>query len=112
MAINLTESAIKEIKTVMDQQKLELSNFCLEITVTGSCSGPQYNLGFREKQTFNSLNETAFSFGDLEVIVHNRMASYLELTTVDYVVDGDRKGFIFIKPESGCGNGSCGNCGC
>lgn len=112
MAIKLTDPAVKEIKRVMEQQKLELSDYVIEVSVGGSCSGPQYRIGFRKKESIDSLNETSYFFDNLEVIIDNTMAPYLDFTTVDYFVSDDKKGFVFIKPESGCGNGSCGSCGC
>lgn len=106
MAIVLTEKAAKEVKRIMDDQKLEAGTV-LRVGVTGGgCSGFSYALGF-DKQ-FDDKVDSRFEYHGVPVVVDKKSALYLDGTTVDFYDGIERRGFTFDNPNAvkSCGCGS------
>lgn len=104
-----TERAIREVKTVMQDQGFSLEEFVLEAGVVGGgCSGFSYKLGFKEKTKVEPARETVFTFDGVDVAVNNRSLLYLTGTTVDFHEGLNKRGFSFGNPniKSTCGCGS------
>lgn len=107
MNVTLTENAVKEIKRIITEQAEEGQTLRLRMAVRGGgCSGFQWKLELdpdapREKD--NVLQQDG-----VEVIVDQRSAMYIDGTTVDYVNDLNRMGFVCTNPsvKSTCGCGS------
>src|SRR5262249_49091801 len=107
MPILLTEAAAKEIKTIIDEQKLPAEATRLRVGVKGGgCSGFSYML---------DLTEEAKAEGDEELESHGvkilcDMKSYLYLNGVeiDFKDEVMGRGFVFKNPNatSTCGCGS------
>ncbi|MBI2462061.1 MAG: iron-sulfur cluster assembly accessory protein [Candidatus Rokubacteria bacterium] len=104
MAVNVTESAIKQVKQLIESQHLE--NVYLRMGVRGGgCSGLSYNLEF---DTEVSQHDKVFEIDGIKVVVDPKSYLYLNETTLDYVTQGLTGGFTFVNPQakSSCGCGS------
>lgn len=103
MAINLTESAITEIKRVMTENGLPdvMIRFGVE---TGGCSGLQYSMDFVDDTTDKDL---IFDYDGLKVLCDNDSLIYLEGLEVDFSNKLMGGGFKFHNPNAtrscGCG---------
>jgi len=110
MAIELTETAIHEIKTIIDQQfqdgNLEAQNIRLRVGVKGGgCSGFSYILDLTENV---NDNDEAFDKDGVSVICDPKSYLYLNGTTIDFKDELVGRGFVFTNPNatSTCGCGS------
>lgn len=106
MSVTLTANATKEIKRVIEDQKLP-ADTALRISVTGGgCSGFEYRMEFAED--VNDENDSVREFDGIRVAVDNKSALYLDGTEIDYRGGLDRPGFIFNNPNAvktcGCGS--------
>lgn len=107
MPIMLSETAAREIKSIIQQQELPAENTRLRVGVKGGgCSGFSYML---------DLTEEAKGEGDEEMDSHGikilcDMKSYLYLngTEIDFKDEVMGRGFVFKNPNatSTCGCGS------
>ena len=108
-ALVLTERAVEEVKRVMEEQGFTSNEYVLEAGVVGGgCAGYTNKLGFKPREEVNSLTETIYKFGDIDVAVNNRAMLYLQGTTIDFHEDLNKRGFVFLNQayKSTCGCGS------
>lgn len=106
MAIELTETAAREIKTIIEQQKLDAQNVRLRVGVKGGgCSGFSYLLDLTEQARDN---DEVFAQQDLKVVCDPKSYLYLNGTTIDFKDEVMGRGFVFNNPNatSTCGCGS------
>lgn len=106
MAIELTETAAREIKTIIEQQELDAQNVRLRVGVKGGgCSGFSYLLDLTEQQ--NEADET-FDRHGVKVVCDPKSYLYLNGTTIDFKDEIMGRGFVFNNPNatSSCGCGS------
>lgn len=102
--ITITEKAVKEIKRIMDENKIT-QEFGLRIGVKGGgCSGLTYTLGFDpETREGDSIIEQE----DVKLFVDGKSLFYLSGTQLDFSDGLNGKGFIFNNPNAtkscGCG---------
>ena len=101
--IQLTPSAIGEVKRMIENQKSG-QGVGLRMDVRGGgCSGLSYALDFDRKKE----NDHEFDFEGLKVYCDPKSYLYLNGTTLDYVDSLQDKGFKFINPNAdktcGCG---------
>jgi iron-sulfur cluster assembly accessory protein len=106
MAIVLTEKAAKEVRRIMDDQKLEPGTL-LRVGVTGGgCSGFSYALGFDRK--YDEKIDTKYDLHGVPVVVDKKSSLYLDGTTVDFYDGIEKRGFTFDNPNAvrtcGCGS--------
>ena len=106
MSVQLTESAAKEIKKIIEQQKMP-ETVALRVGVTGGgCSGFSYKLGFDENvdETHDSVREVH----GIRVAVDHKSKLYLDGTEIDFHDGLDQRGFVFNNPNAvkSCGCGS------
>ena len=104
MAVTLTEKASKQVKKLMQEQKLE--QVFLRMGVKGGgCSGLSYSLEF---DTEKSKHDKTFEIDGVPVVVDAKSYLYLNGTTLDYVTEGLQGGFTFVNPQakSSCGCGT------
>jgi iron-sulfur cluster assembly protein len=104
MAVNLSESAVKQVKQLIEAQNLE--GVYLRMGVKGGgCSGLSYNL---ELDTEIGPHDKVFEMEGIKVAVDAKSYLYLNGTTLDYVTQGLTGGFTFVNPQakSTCGCGS------
>ena len=104
MAVILTETASKQVKKLMQEQKLE--QVFLRMGVKGGgCSGLSYSLEF---DTEKGKHDKTFEIDGVPVVVDAKSYLYLNETTLDYVTEGLQGGFTFVNPQakSSCGCGT------
>ena len=104
MAVTLTEKASKQVKKLMQEQKLE--QVFLRMGVKGGgCSGLSYSLEF---DTEKGKHDKTFEIDGVPVVVDAKSYLYLNGITLDYVTQGLQGGFTFVNPQakSSCGCGT------
>ncbi len=101
----LTESAAREIRTIVQQQELDVDKIRLRVGVKGGgCSGFSYLLDLTESQ---KDTDELFEQHGIKVIVDPKSLLYLGGTTIDFKDEIMGRGFVFQNPNA---NTSCG-CG-
>jgi iron-sulfur cluster assembly protein len=102
--IIITDKAAKEIRRIMEENKIPLS-FGLRVGVKGGgCSGLTYTLGFDEKpKESDSLIES----NGIKLLVDGKSLFYLSGTELDFSDGLNGRGFVFNNPNAkktcGCG---------
>lgn len=102
----LTESAAREIRTIVQQQELDADKVRLRVGVKGGgCSGFSYLLDLTESQ---KDTDEVFEQHGIKVIVDPKSLLYLNGTTVDFKDEIMGRGFVFQNPNAttSCGCGS------
>lgn len=105
-AVYLTESAAREIRTIVQQQELDADKIRLRVGVKGGgCSGFSYLLDLTEAQ---KDTDEQFEQHGIKVIVDPKSLLYLNGTTIDFKDEIMGRGFVFQNPNatSSCGCGS------
>ena len=106
MGIEVTETAVREIKTIVEQQELEGDKVYLRLGVKGGgCSGFSYVLDLTEQQ---NEGDEMFEQHGIKVVCDPKSYLYLNGTTVDFKDEVMGRGFVFNNPNatSSCGCGS------
>ncbi len=106
MAIEITERASQEVKTIINDQKLDAETTFLRIGVKGGgCSGFSYTLDLTENRTDN--DEEWLQHG-IKVITDPISLSHLDGVSVDFKDEMMGRGFVFNNPKAthvcGCGS--------
>lgn len=106
MSVQLTETAAREIKTIIEQQELDKEKVRLRVGVKGGgCSGFSYVLDLTEvrKET-----DEEFEQHGVKVVCDPKSYLYLSGTTVDFKDEIMGRGFVFNNPNAttSCGCGS------
>ncbi len=104
--IIITETAAREIRTIIGQQGLDASKVRLRVGVKGGgCSGFSYVLDLTETQ---KDADEVFEQHGIKVVCDPKSLLYLEGTTVDFKDEIMGRGFVFQNPNatSSCGCGS------
>jgi iron-sulfur cluster assembly protein len=104
--IILSETAAREIKTIIQQQELDAEKVCLRVGVKGGgCSGFSYLLDLTETQ--KETDELFWQHG-IRVICDPKSVLYLKGVTIDFKDEIMGRGFVFQNPNasSSCGCGS------
>jgi iron-sulfur cluster assembly protein len=102
----LTDTAAREIKTIIEQQELDADTVCLRVGVKGGgCSGFSYVLDLTEKK---KDSDEMFEQHGVRLICDPKSLLYLGGTTVDFKDEIMGRGFVFNNPNasSSCGCGS------
>ena len=102
----LSETAAREIKSIIEQQELDAEKVRLRVGVKGGgCSGFSYILDLTETQ---KDSDEAFVQHGITVICDPKSLLYLRGTTVDFKDEIMGRGFVFQNPNatSSCGCGS------
>lgn len=102
--ITITEKAAKEIRKIMDENKID-REFGLRIGVKGGgCSGLTYSLGFDPE---TREGDTIINQDGVRLIIDGKSLFYLSGTQLDFSDGLNGKGFIFNNPNAtkscGCG---------
>ena len=106
MAIELTERAAQEVKTIFEQNSLPAEKSYLRLGVKGGgCSGFSYALDLTE--TKNDTDEE-WEIHGVKVICDPKSYVYLNGVSVDFKDEIMGRGFVFNNPNatSSCGCGS------
>ncbi len=102
----LTETAAREIKTIVQQQELDAEKVRLRVGVKGGgCSGFSYVLDLTETQ---KETDEVFEQHGVKIICDPKSLLYLNGTTVDFKDEIMGRGFVFTNPNAttSCGCGS------
>jgi iron-sulfur cluster assembly protein len=106
MALQLTERAAQEVKTILEQQSLPAEGTFLRLGVKGGgCSGFSYSLDLTESKS--EMDEEFDSHG-IKVVCDAKSYLYLNGTTLDFKDEIMGRGFVFNNPNAthSCGCGS------
>ncbi|TVQ31522.1 MAG: iron-sulfur cluster assembly accessory protein [Phycisphaeraceae bacterium] len=106
MAITLSETAAREIKTIIDQQELDSDKVRLRVGVKGGgCSGFSYILDLTESE---KEHDELFDQHGVKVICDPKSYLYLNGVTIDFKDEVMGRGFVFNNPNAtaSCGCGS------
>lgn len=106
MSVELTQTAVKEIRSICQQQKLEMEKVYLKVGVKGGgCSGFSYILDLTENK---NENDEEFEANGIRVICDPKSLLYLDGTQIDFKEELMQRGFVFKNPNatSTCGCGS------
>lgn len=106
MALILTERAAQEVKTILEQQKLDATKTFLRMGVKGGgCSGFSYSLDLTESK---SDMDEEFDAHGVTVVCDPKSYLYLNGTTLDFKDEIMGRGFVFNNPNAttSCGCGS------
>ena len=126
MAVTVTKTAAREVRSIIKQQDLDADKIRLRVGVKGGgCSGFSYLLDLTEKQRdtdemweysydagTNGETETAVAVDDskltVRVICDPKSYLYLNGTEIDFKDEIMGRGFVFNNPNatSTCGCGS------
>lgn len=104
--IILTETAAREIGTIIEQQELDTDKVRLRLGVKGGgCSGFSYVLDLTEKE---KDTDEVFEQHGIKIVCDPKSMLYLNGTTVDFRDEIMGRGFVFNNPNasSSCGCGS------
>ncbi len=106
MGIELTETAAREISTIIEQQKLDKQKTRLRVGVKGGgCSGFSYLLDLTEEQR---ENDETFEQHGVAVVCDPKSYLYLNGTKIDFRDEVMGRGFVFNNPNAtntcGCGS--------
>jgi iron-sulfur cluster assembly accessory protein len=106
MAIALTEQAAKQVKGIIEENKLPAETKLRVGVRGGGCSGMNYSLDLTEEPA-GETDETVESHG-VQIVVDSKSLIYLEGTEIDFKSDMVQSGFTFKNPNasSTCGCGS------
>jgi iron-sulfur cluster assembly protein len=104
--INLTETAAREINTIVKQQELDLEKIRLRVGVKGGgCSGFSYVLDLTEN---SKETDEIFEQHGVKVVCDPKSLLYLNGTTIDFKDEIMGRGFVFTNPNAtttcGCGS--------
>ena len=105
-AVILTETAAREIKTIIEQQELDADKVRLRVGVKGGgCSGFSYILDLTENE--KDTDEVIEQHG-IKMICDPKSLLYLGGTTIDFKDEIMGRGFVFTNPNAtttcGCGS--------
>lgn len=106
VGVIVTETAAREINTIIEQQELDREKVALRVGVKGGgCSGFSYVLDLTE--TTKDTDEVFVQHG-IRVICDPKSLLYLNGTTVDFKDELMGRGFVFQNPNAtaSCGCGS------
>ncbi len=105
MPIQLSETAAREIRTIIEQQELDAEKTRLRVGVKGGgCSGFSYLLDLTEQQRDT---DELFEEHGIKVVCDPKSYLYLNGTNIDFKDEIMGRGFVFNNPNA---NSSCG-CG-
>jgi len=105
MTLNVTDSAVTEIKKFMESEEGLPETAGLRVRVVpGGCSGFQYSLNIEEE---SRQGDFVLDEKGVKLFVDMFSAQYLNGVQIDYVTGVMGSGFTFTNPNA---TGSCG-CG-
>ncbi len=106
VGVLLSETAAREIKTIIEREELDITKIRLRVGVKGGgCSGFSYLLDLTETQ---KDTDEAFVQHGITVVCDPKSLLYLSGTTVDFRDELSQRGFVFQNPNAttSCGCGS------
>jgi iron-sulfur cluster assembly protein len=107
MAITLSDTAAKEIRTIIADQNLPADKTFLRVGVKGGgCSGFSYMLDLTEDAKADADEE--LESNGVKILIDDKSLLYLDGTEIDFRDEVMGRGFVFKNPNatSTCGCGS------
>ena len=106
MTVTLTESAAREIDSIISQQELDREKVRLRVGIKGGgCSGFSYLLDLTETE---KDTDEAFQQHGVTIVCDPKSLLYLNGTTIDFKDEIMGRGFVFQNPNAtttcGCGS--------
>lgn len=101
--LNLTEGAVKQLRSIIQDQNIP-AQYGLRVGVKGGgCSGFSYLLGFDEPKE----NDEVLTISGMRVLMQKSHAIYLLGMEIDFLEGLNNRGFSFSNPNAketcGCG---------
>ncbi len=101
--LNLTEGAVKQLRSIIQDQNIP-TQYGLRVGVKGGgCSGFSYLLGFDEPKE----NDEVLTINGMRVLMQKSHAIYLLGMEIDFLEGLNNRGFSFSNPNAketcGCG---------
>jgi len=105
MAVNISERAASEVKTIIQQQNLPENTYLRVGVKGGGCSGFSYTLDLTDSV---GENDEVFDIHGVKVICDPKSYLYLNGVAVDFKDEVMGRGFVFNNPNAShtCGCGS------
>lgn len=106
MSVVLSDTAVREIKTIIDQQDLDAEKIRLRVGVKGGgCSGFSYLLDLTEE---HDEEDWEWDINGVKVVCDPKSYLYLNGVQIDFKDEVMGRGFVFKNPNatSSCGCGS------
>ncbi len=104
MAIELTERAADEIKTILQRRELPGTTYLRASVKGGGCSGFTYVLDLTDAK---GKHDEEFESNGVRILCDPKSYLYLNGTTVDFKDEIMGRGFVFNNPNAsqscGCG---------
>lgn len=100
--VQFTQSAIEEIKRLLEKENLGENTFLRVGVKGGGCSGLSYVLGFEEK----TEKDTIYYIHGVPFIINPAHLLYLKNMEIDWEGGLNSRGFTFTNPNAS------ENCGC
>lgn len=98
MAIQLSERAAEEIKTILGQHDLSPETTYLRLSVkSGGCSGLTYGLDLTDAR---GEHDEGFDSYGIKLICDSKSYLYLNGTTVQFKEGITERGFVFNNPNA------------
>ena len=101
--VNFTNSAVEEIKRLMEEEGFDNTKFLRVGVKGGGCSGLTYVLGFDDKQA----NDDDYEIDGVKFIMNKSHGIYLMGMEIDWQGGLNSRGFTFTNPNAsktcGCG---------
>lgn len=101
--LTLTDSAVKQLKRIMNEQKVSDAHGLRVGVKGGGCSGFSYILGFDEQKA----NDEVYEINGMRVFMEKAHAIYLLGIEIDWLDGLNNRGFTFNNPNAtdtcGCG---------
>ena len=105
MAITLTENALREVKSLFEQQNLDPASTYLRVGVKGGgCSGFSYSLDLTDAK---ADKDESWEYDGVRVVCDPASLLHLDGTELDFRNEVMGRGFTFTNPNA---TNSCG-CG-
>ena len=103
MPVTLTEGAIKELNSLMNEPEFDTTQFLRVGVKGGGCSGMTYVLGFDQKIE----GDDEFEIDGIRCIMAKSQELYLMGMEIDFQGGLNTRGFTFTNPNAsktcGCG---------
>ena len=101
--LNLTEGAVKQLRSIVQEQNIP-AHYGLRVGVKGGgCSGFSYVLGFDEPKE----SDDVLTINGMRVLMQKSHAIYLLGMEIDFLEGLNNRGFSFSNPNAketcGCG---------
>jgi len=93
--ITITESAVKEIRSIILQEDKNDHNLRIGVSGVG-CAGLQYFMGL--DKDIRETDETT-EFEGFKLLIDNQSLPFLKGATLDFLTDPKNSGFVFDNPN-------------